>query len=212
MDQDDATPTGTDLSVRTNFINRAQREWALAYDWDVLVEEYKFMPSEASQATISLPQKFKKMESPVYDYGTGGYTRNPPYEYPVVESEDKYIQSSSNQFGYVMGNEVDGFNLIVPKGFESGTSLSMQVSKFPSDLATLSDTSKMVDPEFLIQRGIHLVLESRGDARFPQAKAEADKILARLVEHENALKFGGGVTEVRNRYKLRKSQFRIGRR
>ena len=34
VDQDSATPTDSDLDIRSNFVNFAYEEWANSYDWD----------------------------------------------------------------------------------------------------------------------------------------------------------------------------------
>lgn len=211
VDQDDSTPTGTDLTVRISYVNRAYDEWAITYDWLALKQPYGFMPTMTSQTSVGLPSKFKKLESPLYDYGVDT-NRQKPYEYPEIREADRFNWNPVDQFCYVMGNRLTGFNLIVPKGMSSGASMVADISVFPSSLATLTHVPVLNDPDFLVFRGIAYVLEARGDARFPQAKVDADRSLARMVEHENAFRFAGGAKFIPNTYSKMASHFRIGRR
>lgn len=212
VDQDSSTPTGTDLTVRISYVNRALDEWAITYDWLALKQTFSFMPTMVSQTSVGLPSNFKKMESPLYDYGIGDATRVRPFEYPEIREADRFRRDINDQYFYIMGDRRRGFNLIVPKGMSSGASMLADISVFPSSLATLTHISPMNDPDYLVYRGVAYVLEARGDARFPQAKIDAEKSLARMVEHENAFRFAGGVKFVANTYEKMASRFRIGRR
>ena len=207
VDQDSATPTSTDLTIRTQFVNLAYEEWAMAYDWNELRTRYEFTTTQASQMTISLPTDFKKLSTPLYYWESANLM---PREYQLVPQKDAFTRPYSDEFVYIQGDRTNGYNLVAPKGFPSGASLTLEYQKMPTSLATLSDQPIMASPNFLIQRGIAYVLESRGDTRFPTAKADSERIIANLVEHQNNLRIGGGNGRVRDYYT--ESNFRIGRR
>lgn len=185
VDQEVEVPTASDLTSRSDYVNRALFEWASAYDWDSLNKTYTFNVSYTSTVSLSLPSNFKKPMSALYDYVT-----NPPTEYPLVPKDERFMYQLNEEFAYLDGNDADGFFLIVPKGLASGASIVMDMQVYPSSLATLNQYAQIPNTDFLVQRGISLVLESRGDSRFPIARAEADRILANMIEVQNAKNIG----------------------
>lgn len=199
VDQETTTPTGTDLTTRTDYVNRALVEWSDSYDWDVLNQTYTFNISYASTVSLSLPANFKKPMSALYDY-----VNNPPTEYPIVPRDERFTYQLNEKYSYLEGNPSDGFTLIVPKGLSAGASIVMDIHVYPSSYATLTQYSQIPNTDFVIQRAISLVLEARGDARFPIARAEADRILANMIEAQNAKNIG-----INNQIPMPKS-FRIG--
>ena len=78
-----------------------------------------------------------------------------------------------------------------------------------ASLVSPADIVECPNPDYLVQRVIAMIWESREDARFPQAKAEADKILARLLEQENAQGFA--YDQQITTPEQRNYNFRIGR-
>lgn len=202
VDQADDTPTGEDLAVRTRLVNRRLRNYGEVYDWQELRTSYKFMPSQASQATLSLPTNFKKLASPLYEY-----VSTTPTVYTEVSPEEAIENPTENVF-YILGNEATGFNLIVPKGLASGTSLMMQIQSFPSSVASLSDNIGINTPEYLVSGVIADVLEGRADERFPIAQSRTDQILANALEKEHTRRSNSGTNTIDNYYA--RINFRIG--
>jgi hypothetical protein len=80
----------------------------------------------------------------------------------------------------------------------------MDIQSFPTALASLTDQVPMKSADYVVQRIISLVLESRGDSRFPTAKSEADSKLYAMGEAQNARNIG-----MNNQIKMDKS-FIIG--
>lgn len=204
VDQDASTPSDSDLAIRQNFVNFAYEEWAVAYDWEELKEDYNFTISNASQVSLSLPTNFMKFQQPIVLHNSGVN-----YEYKQIDGRDLPKYNETDYVYYVEGNRQAGYTAIVPMGFASGASVTTRIQVFPSSLATLTHIPAMNNPNYLVQRGIAFVLEGRGDSRFPVAKADADRILANMIEHQNSLKSGTGM-KIRNSYSLQ--GFRIGRR
>jgi hypothetical protein len=185
VDQEVETPTSSDLTARTDYVNRALFEWANAYDWDNLNQTYNFTISATSTISLGLPTNFKKPMSALYDY-----VSNPPTEYPIVPKDERFTYQLNEKYAYLDGNDSDGFCLIVPKGLSSGASIVMDIQVYPSTLASLSQYAQISNTDYLVQRAISLVLEARGDSRFPVARAEAERILANMIEVQNAKNIG----------------------
>ena len=207
VDQDATTPTDTDLDIRKKFINYAYEDWALAYDWDELKTTYTATATQASTASLSLPTDFIKSQSPLYE-STTDLTQ--PRVYTQIRPNDFNNYNSSDEIFYVEGNRESGFVARIPKGLTSGATIQLKYQKLPTSLASLGQIPVLSNPNYLVQRGISFVLESRGDTRFPTAKADAEKILASMLEHQNVLNSGGGENRVRDYYSKR--GYRIGRR
>lgn len=207
VDQDSATPTDSDLDIRSNFVNFAYEEWANAYDWDETRTTYTFSATTASTVSMGLPVDFMKVQSPLYEQTS---ETSVPQEYAMIKESDKWTYSPSDQVFFVSGNRSIGYTLLVPRGLTSGATCELKYQSHPTSLATLTAVPVMSNPNYLVQRGIAFVLESRGDTRFPTAKADADRILASMIEHQNVIRSGGGATHVPNYYSRR--GFRIGRR
>lgn len=181
VDQDSsADPTGADLIDRINYSNRALGEWADAYDWDVLSIEHKPTTS-AEQTSFGLPVTFRKPMSALYHYDA---TR--PTEYPLIPREERFRIEPNAKEGYIEGSISSGFALIVPRGFSTGASLSMDIQVYPTSYATFADISAIPDAEYIVDRVISLVLEARSDSRFPLVKDNADRRLATMLEQQNA--------------------------
>jgi hypothetical protein len=185
VDQEVATPTSTDLTSRTDYVNRALFEWANSYDWDNLNQTYNFTISATSTVSLALPDNFKKPMSALFDYVT-----NPPTEYPLVPKDERFGYQLNESYAYLDGDDADGYFLIVPKGLASGASIVMDIQVYPSALASLNQYAQVKDTDYLVQRAISLVLEARGDSRYPIARAEADRILANMIEVQNAKNIG----------------------
>ena len=118
------------------------------------------------------------------------------------------MENPTDKTFYVMGNEADGFNLIVPKTFPSGASLVVQIQSFPSSVASLADNISVNAPEYITHGVIADVLEGRADERFPIAQARADQLLANALEKENTRRSESGTNTIDNYYS--RINFRIG--
>lgn len=186
VDQDSSqTPTGTDLTDRVNYANRALDEWASAYDWEVLTEEYNPTSPAASSTSFGLPTNFRKPMSEFIEWDT-----IPGTPYPLIPRDERFTTNQSEKFGYIDGNTADGFALVIPRGLASGASMSMDIQVYPSAFATFADIAPISDAEYIVDRVISLVLEARSDSRFPLVKADADRRLATMLEQQNAKNLG----------------------
>jgi len=175
------TDGDTNWNLRLEYLNSAQKEWAETYPWKILIKESNSLTSIAtSTATITMPSDFRKLA------GYPKITESSTYKYPEIRLQEKDQYTSSDHYCYVLGNPDDSYYLIVnPPLTASGASIYIPYVSKPDDLSSASDVSPCPNPEFLVQRAAAILWESREDARFPQAKAQADKILARMLEFEN---------------------------
>lgn len=183
VDQSTTPPTagGAEWNLRLKYINRAYEEWANAYEWEALRQtQYSTVTASAS---ISLPGNFHKMAAfpLLYNGVTGGE------EWPEIQPNEKKLYSDTDKYFYLLGNRGNGFTMVWNPGtLASGASLFIQYYSFPSSLASPADVPVIPDPEFLVERSIAYVFESRSDARFQEIEAKAREKLLLMVDNENA--------------------------
>ena len=186
VDQNASTPTGTNLTSRVNYVNRAYNEWAASYDWGQLTEKATLTADTASNVSFALPSNYRKPMSALYYYSA-----TLPEEYKIIPREERfdinrYTTYNSNRVAWVDGDPSAGYSMGVFKAFASGVSLVMDIQVYPSSLATLPEIPVIDDPEYLVDRAIAYVLEARSDSRFPTMRANADRKLATMLERQNA--------------------------
>jgi hypothetical protein len=186
-DQENVTPTGTDLTTRISYANRALNEWSEFDDWDELISSYAFdvTGTDGISYALTLPTLFKKPMSPL-----AVYNAQIPVMYEIIPNDERFLIDQTKNYCYLSGDGLRGYTLNVPKGLASGCSAIMDIQSFPTSLLSLIDVLPMRNSDFVVQRIISLVLESRGDDRFPIAKADADRKLAGMSEAQNAKNIG----------------------
>lgn len=177
LDLEAAAPTGTEETARASYANQVI--------WDAValgqLSEFKkeYITLTSTLATVSMPTDFRELQqNPRILNSTGGWT-----EYPAIDIESKYNYSSGDYYCYVLGNPVDGYNLIFNNIITSAT-LSVIYQRYPSGLLTLADTCELPDPS-VVTRGIEsYVLFARGDEKFPVAEAKYSRALANMMGRE----------------------------
>ena len=181
-EQDAAEPTGSDLTTRIRYANDSLQEWGDAYKWEELKVSYPFTISADSTVSLALPSNFRKDESALYVYST---TSVYPDKYDLIDAKARFDKLSGDKYAYIMGSYPNK-TLIVPIGLSSGASTLMDIGIFPSSLATLTDSVPLASAQYLVKRITSMVFESRGDSRYPVSRSEADRLLAQMVEQQNA--------------------------
>ena len=88
VDLEAAEPTGSELTLRTNYANQAVREWASAYQWPELTQVYTTF---ASGATISLPSTFREFLSAPRDINQNVYIQIAPEERQKRDVSEMYV-------------------------------------------------------------------------------------------------------------------------
>ena len=210
IDQDESTSNidPTDYSLRLRYINRALKEWAEINDWQVLYNEYNMLVSTSTgNASIALPSNFRKLASFPQITHDGTTTDQFP---EVLPQEDKQYSDTDKRV-WIMGNPRTGYILRVHGvTLVSGASVKVPYYASPQSLVSPADIADIPNPEYLVQRTIALLWEADEDARYPQAKADAENILRNMIEYENVFNRASQYDSVKT-VEQTKYNFRIGR-
>lgn len=183
LDLEAALPSGDDLAVRIDYAQQAVREWADTSRWKELSTPATVF---ATQGTLSLAN-FKEFEGiPVDMYGN---------EYPEIAPAERMKMESTDKYCFVEGNESRGYTLTV-NGLSANATLSITYQRQPSNMATLTDVCEVPDDQFVVQKIISQVLQSRSDERFPQVEANAQRLLGNMMGR-NMITVPGGVNKIR---------------
>lgn len=183
-DQDENTSniSSTDYSLRLKYINMALTEWQEAYDWQSLYSEYNVLISTPTgNASVALPTDFRKLASyPVISNAgsTDLFPETRPQEAGQYASTDKRVE--------ILGNPQDNYILrVYGTTLSSGASVKIPYYMSAQSLASATNIAEIPNPDYLVKRSIAYLLEAREDARFPQMKQEAERILATMIDYEN---------------------------
>jgi len=179
----DVTEGDDDFNLRRSYVNRAQQDWAEKYDWPQLYTEYLGNTSLGTgNATITLPSDFRKL---------AGYPKFSDelntYQYPEINPTDRDLFTSSDKYVYKLGDLKNGYNLIVnPAPLVSGASIFIPYYRFPASLVSGSNVSECPNSNYLVQQGLYYYFLANEDARFQDARSEAEQILANMLESSEA--------------------------
>lgn len=208
IDQSSTAPTqgGTDWNIRLTAINRANLDWPNAYDWRVLHKPFNgIISTSTGNASLALPGTFKKLDSKPLITWDGSNTA----EFPIIDISRNSLYLDSDKYVNELGNDRDGRTLYIHSTLVSGASIQFNFWASPVSLASATDITECPDPTYLVQRSLYYLYKGREDGRFPEAKVESEKILARMIENENTLGVGHDDNRVHNYNQDR--GFRIGR-
>ena len=210
LDQSATVPTegGADWNVRLALINRSQLDWAESYDWNVLKKVHNGLISTSTgNASYALPADFRKLDG--FPKITWDGTNSDEFTPVDVSINSQYV--SSDKLVNILGNDRDGKTMIIMGGtLSSGASVQFTYFSTPASLATGTHLTACPDPNFLVQRTLYYWYKAREDGRFQEARTEADRVLARLIENENT----PGRSDTANRvptWNQSRYSFRIGR-
>lgn len=182
----DVTNTSDEYGLWRSYINMAQKEWAETYDWPSLYKEYNGLTTalgtSAQAATITLPADFRKLAG----FPKITHSAATSDEYGQIDPEQKTRMASDAYYCFLLKDGGSNYLVVSPGTLSSGASVYVPYWRSPASLCSPTDIIDCPNPDYLVSRVIALIWESREDARFPQAKVEADKILARLLESEMA--------------------------
>lgn len=202
-----ATEGGTDWDIRLGAMNRSLIDWANSNEWSALKKVHNGRVSVAGGASYVLPSDFAKLDSfPRITWD--GTTMN---EFPVVDPSKNTQYNDTDNFVNIFDNARDTKVMYIHSGtLASGASVQFTYWKSPQSLASAADVIEVPDPNFMVQRTLYYIYKGREDARFPEAKIESEKILARMIENENSRGIAYNDRRVPNWNEERYS-FRIGR-
>lgn len=188
QDQDTSNISSEDYSLRLNYINRRERMWAESGKWDNLIKEYNSVASTSTGNTsVALPADFRNLA--VYPKITYDGTSTKQFT-EIRPQEENRFTPASDRYVKIMGNSNSEYTMIVnpatTNGFmASGASIKVLYFSIPTSHASPANTVYCSNPDYLVQGVIADVWEGREDARFQQAKVEANIILQNMLEFEN---------------------------
>ena len=182
IDEATANIDSTDYSLRLNYINQAQLEWAEIQDWQTLFKEYNMLVSTSTgNASITLPNDFRKLAGLPRITIDGTTTSTIP---EVLPQQDNYAPNENRM--WLLGNPNSGYVMrVFGATLASGASVKVPYFASAGSLVSPADIPVIPNTDYLVQRTISKVWEATDDPRFPQAKAEAEKILRNMMEREN---------------------------
>jgi hypothetical protein len=208
VDQDTTIPTGTELTTRINLVNRAIQEWSMTYNWSASKKTFSFAGAQ-SQVSAALPADFKEFASPIFDLAQGLNDPNSQAgKYPEIKAEQRFTKLTTDKYVIVRGDDSTGKYIEISPALLSSASMSMEYYSRATSLVTLADISPVPNYEYIPRRTSGFILQSRQDARFPQTKADADRMLATMIEEEVAAP-GSQQNRVPDVY--RENNFKLGR-
>jgi len=182
LDLEATSPTGDELTTRANYADQAV--WDASATGQLSEFKREYLVGISSNVTVPMPSNFRELhQDPELWDGTGWNT------YVEIAVEEKYEKSSGDRYSYVMGDPVEGYNLILNSPL-SGATLSVIYQRFPSGLLTLTAVCELSDPQYVSRKVESYVLYSRNDERFPIAEQRAEQSLANMMGRE--MKGAGG--------------------
>lgn len=204
VDQSDSPPSegSLDWNTRLSAINRSLIDWSNSNEWSCLKAVHNGLVSVSGGASYVLPVDFAKIQSYPRIVSDGSTM----YEFPVVDPSKNTIYNDTDKFVNILGNSV---MYIHAPTLSSGASVQFVYWKSPASLASGSQVSEIPDPTYLVQRSLYYIYKGAEDGRFPEAKVEADRILARMIENENSQ--GLAYVDRNIPDQLGQRNFRIGR-
>ena len=209
VNQETTLPTGDELTLWTAYVNRSIAEWANSYDWQELIKEYRPSITGTSVVTIALPTDFRKLSSAPVLWGAVADGE----EWPEVIPEQQRLYSYQDRWVEIAGNPNGGYNVLWNPGtLSSGASISIRYFSMPTSLASPAQIPVLPDSQFLVDRSVAYILESRSDPRFQQTEAKARQRLLTMIENASAAHYNsysnGGTPVISS---MRRAGFRMGR-
>lgn len=211
VNQEATAPTGNsaEYALWLSYINRAVDEWSESFDWEVLRKTFYPSVTGVSQASVQMPDDFRKLAGPVK---LNLLNEARPKEIPHELPERVGLHNSTDEFLTVVGDTSSGHNLrFFPGTLASGASIVVEYFSTPTSLASSAQLTPVPDPQFLIDRTIAYIFESRSDPRFQLVENKARERLLTMIENANAAKYDSYSNQNYLLTPERKSNFRIGR-
>ena len=207
VDQDENTAniSTTDYSLRLKYINMGLREWAESSDWQTLFAEYNMRVSTSTgNASVVLPTEFRKLAG----YPKITYDGTATRDFPEVLPQEDGQYGATDRRVWILGNPDDRYILrVFGSTLASGASVKVPYYASPQSLVSPANIAEIPNQDYLVQRTIAHIWEAREDGRFPQAKAEAERILRNMMEYENAFSRAAAYDRVKTidetKYKFR---------
>ena len=202
-----ATVGGTDWNIRMGAMNRSLIDWANSSEWSSLKKVHNGLISVSGGASYVLPTDFSKLDGFPRITWDGTTTD----EFSAVNPSKNSIYNDSDRFVNIFVNSRDGKVMYIHSAtLSSGASVQFTYWKSPQSLSTVSDIIEVPDPNFIVQRSLYYIYKGREDGRFPEAKVESDRVLARMIENENSQGLAYNDRRISN-WNEERFNFRFGR-
>lgn len=202
LNQDTTLPTGTDLTMQVNLIDQALKEWGEAYEWKQL-RVVNYAPAFALSATsIGLPTNYEKLMGRPFDLSLSSGN-----DYEEIRPENRFTKQVNDRYCFTGGDDAMGHYIVLNPALVSGASIVFDYQSGPSSMATLQDILVAPSKNFIVQRVLAKIYESRQDPRFPQFNSEANNAMVQMIQEETAPS-GAMTNQIPTYYK--KINFQIG--
>ena len=203
------TAGGDEYDLWIAYTNRAIAEWANSHDWPSLIKTYYPTVTGLTQATTVLPDDFRKLAASPIHWGTG-ITGGETWDEALPNNKSEYL--TTDKYVYILGDINDGHHLIWnPATLASGASLQVLYYSTPTSLASPAQVPVVPDSQFLVDRVIAYVFESRSDSRFQETEAKARDRLLAMIEQSDASLYSSWSSPYPVRNHLQKLKWRVGR-
>lgn len=211
VNQEATPPTAGDdeYNLWLEYINRGYFEWVNANDWEALRKNFYPSVIGVNQATVSLPLDYRKLAAEPRLYN-GEISQGTPY--PEIIPEQAPLYHLDDRYFTIRGDISTGHVLLIhPATLGSGASLEIQYYSMPTSLASPAEIPLVPDSQYLIDRTIAYIFESRSDSRFQLEENKARERLVAMIENANAAKYNSYAGPNFVIGPERKQGFRIGR-
>ncbi len=187
---DNSVPTGTDVTVWSNYANLAVLKAAAKGPFPQfnksVVAATGGGPTFATLASISLPSNFREfITAPQVDIGSGTFSG-----YIQIEPLERYSKQPNDRYCYVLGNPSEGYTAVF-NALAANATLYMDFQRFPSGFATLTDVCELDDDTYIVEQVKSYVLQARSDDRFPVVEDKAMAILEDMKGRQDRTPQGG---------------------
>src|SRR3990167_6593111 len=164
--------SGADWGNRLGPINRALFDWSETYDWSQLHKVYDGLISTSTgNASVALRDDFRRSDGIPFVGGEKYIIENPNRNHLYVDTD---------RVANILGDDANGYTMVL-RGPTLASWASVQFTYFasPMSLSSIGQRTECPDPTYLVQKSLYYIYKSRNSGKFPEAKAEADRILAR---------------------------------
>lgn len=211
VDQSTTAPTDStdEYALRLSFINRAIEEFNNAYDFEILRKIQYVSITGVSQGSISLPMDFRKMAAFPRVWSTGVSTGE---EWSQINPETSGQYDVSDHYYYILGNRGAGYTMIWnPATLASGATLQIQYFSYATSLASPADNVVLDSTNFVVDRTIAYIFQTRNDTRYRLFEQSAREALLINIDNQNDKSRAFGVNNYVGVTINKLTGFRMGR-
>lgn len=209
QEADSPSVGSAEYTLWIEYINRAIDEWGQAHDWDALRKTFFPEVIGIATASVRLPDNFRKLSGPVKLHFAN---EENPKEFPIELPERTGMHNASSEYVTITGDSSVGQSLLFhPATLASGASLEVPYFSTPTYVSNATQITPVPDPQFLIDRVIAYIFESRSDPRFQIVESKARDKMLTMIENANAATYSSYSNQNPVLNTLGRIKFRMGR-